>query len=359
MKRFVCILPVLLVISLVMAFMAGCNPGESWIQDQTDKRSKGSAGEAGSNMVKVSIIAITPTPIRDVQVLPGEMKPWQDVLVSASIGGEVEWIGPHEGETVKKGEMLVKINVSALKASLDRAKAAYELADKVYQRLKRLHERQIITQESLDKASTERTLAQGTLKQIKVEYEKGFVHAPITGRINKLFVDAGEFVGPGAPILELVNVRRLKVEVNVPEMDVRYLKVGQKVMVRVDAFQNRIMEGTISFVAYKADPATRTFRVSVAVENSESAVRAGMIARVAFIRRQIPDALIVPLSALVDKNGERLIFVEEDGVARARTVTIGVIEKDRVQITRGLRAGDHLIVSGHQKLEEGMRVLVQ
>jgi membrane fusion protein (multidrug efflux system) len=69
--------------------------------------------------------------------------------------------------------------------------------------------------------------------------------------------------------------------------------------------------------------------------------------------------MVAPLSALVDKSGERLVFVEKDGVARARKISIGVIERDRIQITRGLTAGDRLIVSGQNGLEEGMRVQVQ
>jgi membrane fusion protein (multidrug efflux system) len=84
-----------------------------------------------------------------------------------------------------------------------------------------------------------------------------------------------------------------------------------------------------------------------------------MIARVAFVRRVIAEALVAPLFALVDKGGERLVYVEEDGLAQSRTVSIGVIQGDRVQITSGLKPGDHLIVKGHTEVEDGMKVSVQ
>ena len=84
-----------------------------------------------------------------------------------------------------------------------------------------------------------------------------------------------------------------------------------------------------------------------------------MIARVSFLRRVIPDALVAPLFALVDKGGERILFVEKNGVAHARAVSLGIIEGDRIQITKGLNAGDHLIVTGQTEVEEGMRVQVQ
>jgi membrane fusion protein (multidrug efflux system) len=84
-----------------------------------------------------------------------------------------------------------------------------------------------------------------------------------------------------------------------------------------------------------------------------------MIARVAVLRRLIPQAVTAPLFALVDKGGERLIFVEEDGVAHARTVNLGVIDGDQIQILEGLKPGDNLIVTGQTEVEEGTRVIVQ
>jgi membrane fusion protein (multidrug efflux system) len=127
----------------------------------------------------------------------------------------------------------------------------------------------------------------------------------------------------------------------------------------VDAFLDRELPGIIDFVAYKADPATKTFHVKVIVDNASHDIRPGMIARVAFLRRVIPDALAAPIFSIVDKGGERILFVEKDGVVQARTISIGAIEGDKVQITKGLQPGDHLIVTGQTEVEEGMKVQVQ
>jgi len=158
--------------------------------------------------------------------------------------------------------------------------------------------------------------------------------------------------------MDLVNVDRIKINLNVPEMDVRFCRPGQEADVRVDAFPGKNLKGAVDFVAYKADPATKTFPVRVLVENPGHKIRPGMIARVSLTRRIIPDALVAPLFALVDKGGERLVFVEEDGVARARTVVPGVIKGDRIQIVEGLSPGDRLIVKGQTEVEEGTKVQV-
>jgi membrane fusion protein (multidrug efflux system) len=341
----------LLAAFLLLGWVTGCNPSES---------NQGVQDKANSvRTVKVGVEEVVPTPMRDVLLLPGETEAWQDVLVPADTGGTVEWIGPREGDPVKQGELVAKIDVASLKAALDRAQAAYDLAVQLSERREQLYERKIINKEELDKTLTEETLAEGNLRQARVEYERGFLKSPITGMVNDLFVDEGEFVDRGSPFMEVVHVDKIKVNVNVPELDVRYIEVDTKALVTIDAFPGRQIIGTIEFVAYKADPATKTFHVQVVVENPEHDIRPGMIARVAFLRRIIDDAVAAPLFALVDKGGERLVYVVEDGVAHARTVTIGVIEGDRVQITKGLEPGDKLIVTGQTEVEEGMRVEVQ
>jgi membrane fusion protein (multidrug efflux system) len=336
---------------LVGALLAGCSQSESSAKPEDNQNL--------NRAVKVSVLRVEPTPMKDVLVLPGETEAWQDVRVAADAAGRVEWIGPKEGQTVKEGELIAKIDVAALKAALDRAEAALKLAEDLYQRRYKLFEKNIINQEELDKSETERALARANARQMQIEYDRGFLKAPLTGMVNQLFVDEGEFVDKGKPFADLVNVDKIKTNVNVPELDVRYLKVGQKTMVRVDAFPDRELSGVIDFVAFKADPATKTFHVKVIVDNPGHDIRPGMIARVAFLRRVIPDALAAPIFCIVDKGGERMLFVEKDGVVQARAISIGAIEGDKVQITKGLQPGDHLIVTGQTEVEEGMKVQVQ
>ncbi|MGD8882015.1 MAG: efflux RND transporter periplasmic adaptor subunit [Desulfobacterales bacterium] len=309
--------------------------------------------------VPVSVVEIKPVPMRDFIYLPGTTEAWQDVQVAADTAGRIEWMGPREGEKVNKGDLLVKIDVSALKAAMDHAAAQFKLADNLYQRRKRLFERKIIAKEELDQSATQRTLAATDYEQIKVKYNHGFPRSPITGIINYLYVDTGEFIDTGKPIADIVNIDRIKINVRVPELDIRFVRIGQKTPVRIDAFPERDLIGKVDFVAFKADPATKTFLVRTLIDNPLGDIRPGMIGRVVFVRRVITDALVAPLFALVDRGGERLVYVEEDGLAQSRTVSIGVIEGDRVQITSGLKPGDHLIIRGHTEVEDGMKVSVQ
>jgi membrane fusion protein (multidrug efflux system) len=306
--------------------------------------------------VKVSVEEVQPTTIRDVLVLPGVAEALHDVTLASERDGRVEWIGPREGQRVKKGELLAKIDVAALQAALDRFKAAHKLAQDVAARRSSLHKGMIVSQEEMEKAETERMLAVHNLREAKVNFDKGFVHAPIDGVVNKREVEPGEFVRRGDPVIELVSVDRMRINVNVPELDVRYLKVWQNARVTVDAYPGDHWDGLVDFVAFKADPATKTFKARVVVDNEAGRIRPGMITHVYFLRRLIPEALAVPLFSILDKGGERILFVEKDGIAHARTVTVGVVDHEKVQIAEGLEPGERLIVAGQHDVEDGMRV---
>jgi membrane fusion protein (multidrug efflux system) len=338
--------------ALTAAFvLAGCQDQESMaVAENTSSQAPA---------ISVAVMIVEPVSIRDVIFLPGESEASEDVKVAANTAGRVDWIGPREGQSVNKGDLLARIDVSALKASRDHAEAAYKLADDLYQRRLRLFDNKIIAREELNQSETQRTLALTDLAQIKVRYNHGFPKSPITGIVNHLYLDEGEYADIGKPIVDIVNIDRIKINVRVPELDVRFVKKGQSTPVKIDAFPERTLIGTVEFVSFKADPATKTFLVRSIIDNADHDIRPGMIGRVAFVRRAIADAVAAPLFSLVDKGGERIVFVEKNGVAESRTISIGVIEGDRVQITSGLKVGDHLIVKGHTEVEDGMKVIVK
>ena len=350
-RIFYTILPAL-VFALMAAFvMTGCQDQENVAIAESNTREVVA--------IPVSLTIVEPVSIRDVVFLPGETEAYEDVKVAANAAGRVEWIGPREGQTVKKGALLAKIDVSAHKAALEHAKAACDLANDLCERRRRLYANKIIAKEELDQSETQLKLALTDLEQIKVRYDHGFPKSPITGIINHLYLDVGEYADIGKPIADIVNIDRIKINVRVPELDVRYVKRGQETPIKIDAFAERPLIGTVDFVSFKADPSTKTFLVRSVIDNPEHDIRPGMIGRVAFVRRIIPDAVAVPLFAIVDKGGERIVFLEKDGIAESRTISIGVIEGDRVQVTNGLKVGDHLIVKGHTEVEDGMKVTVK
>ena len=309
--------------------------------------------------VKVSCETASLSVIRDMLTLPGRTEADKDLTLSAERSGRVEWVGPAEGDRVTKGQRIASIDLTALKAALDKAKASYELASRQVERRRALAAQDLLSGEEFDEAETELQLAQSSLRQAQVDYRQGQVFSPMDGVVDSMDVDPGEYVQEGASVAGLVNADMVRIKAEVPEMDVRWITPGQDVSVRVDAYPERTWTGAVDVVAAKADETTKTFEVQVLVDNADGAVRPGMMARVTFLLREIPEALTVPLLAVREEGGDRLVYVAADGRASARTVTLGAIDGDRIQVLDGLSVGEKVIVAGHDSVEDGMEVVVR
>lgn len=351
------ILTLIFAIFLLFPAMHGC--GSSEAQNDTAAQTAEGDDAQQERVIPVKVEPVQPGPLKDILVLPGETEPDKDVALAAERPGQIEWVGVSEGDEVFPGRRIAMIDADSLRAALDKTEASYELAEKQADRREDLYNNNFISKEELDQTRTALTTARATLREAQVAFDQGVIESPIHGIVNDLHVDEGEYVNPGSPVADLLDIDSIRINVNVPELDVRWLKAGDKTMVRVDAYPDEMWNGVIDFVGYKADDKTKTFPVRVIVDNADGRIRPGMLARVVFLRRIIPDALSVPLFAVQDKGGERIVFVEQNGTAQSRIVEFGVLDGERVQITKGLDPGDKLIVVGQNEVEDGTKVKAQ
>lgn len=342
----------MLIVASVLVSLTACSNDEA---GETTKKVQA----AKEYVVNVKVETLTPAAITDKMMLPGETEAMYDVALAAEQDGLIEWVGVTEGDSVAANGQIVRIDLEALKAARDRADANLTMKQHQLKRRRKLYKGNVLSREELEQAETEFTVAQTNLREAEVKYEHGIVVSPVSGVVNKVNVDPGEYVSKGNAIANIVNVDQIKITFSVPEMDVRFLSKGQIAPVVFDAYPNENWSGVVDFVAWKADPATRTFPVRIIVKNADGRIRPGMIARASFVRRALSDIVSVPLFSVIDKGGERIAFIEKNGVAEARTVTLGVIDGDRVQILAGLNVGENLIVAGQREVEDGVKVDVR
>jgi len=307
-------------------------------------------------LVKVQILK--PTTVKDTLELTGSVEPWEDLTLSAEVGGKIEWLGAEEGDRVQKGEELSRVDTEATQAKLDEVKARYHLANQELERLENLTKRGVGSKQDLDKARSQQAVMEANLKATQIALKKSVIKAPIDGIVDKRFKDQGEFIEPGTPLIRLVQVDRVKVVVGIPERDVSYFSPGDKVTVKLDALADKTFDGVIHQIATTADESTRTFKTQVAVENPDGKLKPGMIARVDLVRHTYPNSLLVPMFSVISLENQRYAFVVEDGVAKMRAIETGVLQGSEVQVTKGLHAGDHLIVVGQRDARPGQRVKV-
>ncbi|NIA13633.1 MAG: efflux RND transporter periplasmic adaptor subunit [Nitrospiraceae bacterium] len=317
-----------------------------------------SAPTRGVKVTNVEVAVLATSDVDDRLVLTGRVEPWQDIISSAEVAGRIEAQSVQEGDFVRAGQALIRIDTRALQARLRQAEAAQRLAIQELERIQSLSRKNITTAQNLDRMRAERDMSAADLELVRIQIEKSVLKSPIDGIIDTLFKDQDEFTDTGSALMRIVQVHKVKVRVGIPERDVAYFAKGDSVTVTLDALQGREFPGKIHCIGTTAEAATLTFIAEIEVDNAEGAIKPGMIARATLVRRTFPDSIVVPIFAVLSVENERFVFVENDGVAEGRRIEIGVLASDKVQVVDGLSAGDRLIVVGQRDLRPGDRVNV-
>ena len=319
--------------------------------------------------VNVALVVVQPEPeVLDVSELPGVIEPERTVNVAAEVPGRVESLLLKEGARIQTGDVIVKLNTDVLQAEHDRAAAQAKYDANEADRITKLFEGGASTEREKQEKVVRAAISAAMMAESKFRLERAQIVAPISGILNRLPVETGEFVQGGTVVAQIVQMNPVKAVVEAPEKYVAYFQVGQKndVMADVQGAQ-RAFPGEITYISAVADPQTRSSRLEITVPNAEGLLRSGQIVRVRLIRRVLRDVIMVPLAAIIPMEEGKRIFVavEKPGeagasvtVAEGRDVELGIIKGTSVQVLTGLKAGDRLIVSGHRFVGPGQTVRV-
>lgn len=317
--------------------------------------------ENAERRVRVETVELRPVDLTETFTLPAHLEARENLLLSAEIPGRVVLLHVVEGEQVTSGQTLLEIDADSIRSQLEREQQNVTNLASKRERLKRLHEQGLVSRQELDDIENALTAARSALRQAQLQLEKGRPVAPISGIVDRLHVDQGEYVDPGKTLLRLVQVDQLKVVADVPEKDVTFLQPGQQVTIVpavIQGYELKEVIAIIEHIAFVADDNSRTYRTTMHIENPTPELRPGMIVRATFVRQQHQQTIAVPLFAVLDRRGKKIVYVVEDDLAREVEVTTGSSIGGQLVVRSGLVAGQQLVVKGHQLLIDGALVSV-
>jgi RND family efflux transporter MFP subunit len=194
------------------------------------------------------------------------------------------------------------------------------------------------------------------LEETRLWLRKSEVLSPIDGTVSHTYLEQGEIAEMNKPLFTLVATARVKAVFPLPERDAALFTKGMPAAVTVASIAPEPIAGKVSLVGVAADRATSTYRLEVDLPNAAGRLKPGMLAKLRILRTFADGAVAVPLFAVMRGNGGMHVFVYDNGTARRREVTAGIIDGDRQQIIKGLAPGDLLIVKGQRELEDGQKV---
>ena len=359
----------LLYAALVIALAPGCakKPAES-----------GSGPKAGRGPVPVRTALVERRDISEVLLFTGELESPLAVEVKPKIQGRLEKLELESGEPttegaeVKAGEVIAELDRRELEAQVALAEAQARqaevtLADRERERrrLEALFAEEVATEQARDAAVTAHESARAAeaqaraqLELAKVNLDETRIRAPMDGVVMERRADPGEMVGPAVAIGRIAQMNPLRLMLAIPARLLPMLEEGQtRVAVSTDVWTDREVDGTLARVFPEADPATRTVRAEVHLDNAKTngswPLRPGMYATARLTLATSPGALAVPASSVIRELDRQLVFRVENNTARAADVKTGLRDGAYIEILEGLSDGDEYVVMGQNKLTDG------
>jgi RND family efflux transporter MFP subunit len=355
----------LLLMTATVASMAACRGSESEEVGQAPP-----PAVIGPENLAVAIdTVLTAGPL-----LSGTLEPELAATVRAEVGGAVTEVRVDDGQPVKRGDILVRIDDTAVRdaylsarAALRAAEATAQLARRNAERATRLHEGGAIAEREVEDAATAATTAEGQLADAQSrlanaqkQQSKTVLRAPFAGVVANVTVSQGDIVQSGGALLSVIEPRSLRLEASVPVEDIAAVKPGTDVNFTVSGFARRAFTGKVQLVSPAVDPTTRQVRVLVAIANQDRALVAGLFAdgRVATERR---NAVVIPRAA-IDSRGIRPLVVRlKSGRVERVEVETGLEDRvnERVEVRQGVAPGDTVLMGGAAGLAPGTPATVR
>ncbi len=302
---------------------------------------------------------------RETRALPirtsGRLAPKAETRLSFKTSGLIDRFFVDEGDRVRAGRLLARLDLSEIDAQVRQARSAFDKAERDVARMEALFRDSVATLEQLQNTRTARDVAASALEIARFNRRHSEIRAATEGRVLRRLAETGELVTPGQTVLVVGGVKDWVVRAGLADRDVVRLHLGDRAAFRFDAFPDRTFSGRVSEIAEAADPMTGTFEVEVTVEDPEQRLKSGFVAHLDVFPSAGETFSLIPVEALVEADGEHgLVYVFDDATNRVRrqSVRIARLLGDTLAVRTGLERFGAVITEGAAYLNDGDLVRV-
>jgi len=292
----------------------------------------------------------------------GSLTATQGVFVTTEIAGQVAEILAESGQRVEAGEVLLKLDDSVDQADLKGLIAQRRLAQLQLERVQKLLKNKSASRSEFDAARAKLDGAEAEVAAKQATTNQKTIRAPFAGQLGIANINLGQYLSPGDAIVPLESLDPIYVDYTLPERHLSEVEVGQAIQVTVQAWPERHFDGVVSAIDPGIDVGTRSLKLRATLANPDMLLRPGMFAQVRTVLPTRDDILTLPRTAVTyNPYGETVfVVVEKDGalLVQSRPVTTGEVREGRVEVIKGLAAGDRVVSAGQNKLRNGQAVSV-
>jgi len=342
------------VLSLLMAtgivlFQMGCGRESQSKTKNGDESSMGVPVEVGR--VKTGDISVTFSGTATL-----EAKEETDVV--AKVGGVVKQILAEEGDDVRAGQVLAKLDDEKLAVQLQQARANLQKLENEYQRSQELFKKNLISTEEFQRAQYEYEHQKASYDLASLDLQYTSIRSPINGVIAQRLIKRGNMILTNQAVFRITGLNPLQAVLHVPEHQMEKMQVGQTAHLRVDAVPDDACTGCIERISPVVDPSTGTMKVTIEIDNAERKFKPGMFTRIDVVYEVRANTLLVPKNAIIAEDRESCVFVVKDSVALRRIVETGYVNTSHTEILKDLEQEDIVVTTGKSSLKDSIKVEV-
>jgi membrane fusion protein (multidrug efflux system) len=320
---------------------------------------------ASSTPVEVQVAPPIRRDLTETITLSANVAPMYQTTLYAKVSGYLKWIGVDKGDRVKKGQILAVIDAPEVEEQYHEAVADYRIKQLTYERMANVWKQSpdVIAKQDVDMAEAAFQGARHLMEQRIALRDYTRVRAPYDGVITARFVDPGALIqvatasATGAiPLLTIMDLSTVRVYTNVPQEQAPVVKPGTQAALVVKDLAGRTFTGSVTRSTLALDPSTRSMLVEVDLPNADGALQPGMFGEITLVVRQIPEALVIPPTAVATSGSTKYVFVADRGRARLVSIKTGATDGRWIQVLDGLVGTEDVIVVGKQQLTDGTPV---
>jgi membrane fusion protein (multidrug efflux system) len=288
----------------------------------------------------------------------GKLEAEEDAYISPEMNGQIETVHVKEGQTVKKGQIMVSLNTSLIESSIREVQAGLELANKFYDKQKELWDQGIGSEMQYLEAKNAKEQAEARLATLNVQLDMAKVKAPFSGVVETILVKEGELAMPGRQLVQLISLEKLKLYGNISERYMTSVSKGDNVIVNFPDVGDLSVDEPIFRVGNVIDNASRTFRIEVKIDNKNQLLKPNMYSIIRINDFSASSAFVVPSFVIKqDIKGNYLYLADtKENKARKRYVSTGLTYEDQTMIQEGVEKGEKVIILGFSQVSDGVDI---
>jgi membrane fusion protein (multidrug efflux system) len=335
--------------------LAGCGGGKAADEAEGSSAKSGQADEKKVPSVPVEVATVGRQEISASYGGTASLEAPAEAQVVAKGSGVVLQILVEEGDEVKAGQVLARIDPDRPRLEMERSRAAVRKLENNYRRSKELLASKLVSAEASEQIRYDLESARAGYELAQLELSHTNIVAPISGVIAQRMIKPGNLIALNAPAFRIVDISRLEAVLNVPERELATLKAGMPLRMIADAVPGRVFEGRVDRISPVVDPGSGTFRVVTAFEGG-GLLRPGMFGRIEIVYDQRKDALTMPRIALLDDEGEPAVYLVRENKAVRTPVELGYVNGELAEVLAGLAEGDEVVTAGKVAIRDGSSV---